>query len=58
MHHIVIYYIGDNLEGQLLGLRQIGALFITELFIMVAMAMLVKTIVAALNIKIKKPQGG
>ena len=58
VHHIVIYYIGDNLEGQLLGLRQIGALFITELFIMVAMAMLVKTIVTALNIKIKKPQGG
>lgn len=51
VHHIIIYYIGDNLEGQLLGLRQIGALFVSEIFIMVAMALLVKRIVKLIPIR-------
>lgn len=51
VHHIIIYYIGDNLEGQLLGLKQICALFVTEVFIMAAMALFVKNIVAAIKTK-------
>ena len=49
VHHIIIYYIGDNLAGQLLGLRQVGALFITEVMLMIAMALLVKGAVRFIN---------
>jgi len=49
VHHIIIYYIGDNLEGRAMGLKQISALFVTEVFIMIAMALLVKNIVALLK---------
>lgn len=49
VHHIIIYYIGDNLEGRAMGLKQLSALFATEVFIMIAMALLVKNIVALLK---------
>ncbi|MBR1622925.1 MAG: acyltransferase [Pseudobutyrivibrio sp.] len=49
VHHIIIYYIGDNLEGKAMGLRQIGALFITEVIIMVAMALFVRGVVNLIN---------
>ena len=49
VHHIIIYYIGDNLEGKVMGIRQIGALFFTEVIIMVAMALLVRKVVKIIN---------
>lgn len=42
VHHIIIYYIGDNLVGEVLGAKRIIALFITEVIIMVAFAFFVK----------------
>ena len=54
VHHIIIYYIGDNLEGQIMGHKQILALFVTEIIIMIAMALLVRNIVKLINQKIFK----
>ena len=51
VHHIIIYYIGDNLGGRLLNLRRIGVLFIAEAFIMLAMALFVKQIEKLIRIK-------
>ena len=56
VHHIIIYYIGDNLEGVIMGRWQIFALFVTEIIIMAAMALLVQKIVKGVNSLIfKKP---
>ena len=54
VHHIIIYYIGDIIEGQIMGHKQILALFVTEIIIMLAMAMLVRNIVNFINQKILK----
>lgn len=51
VHHIIIYYIGDNLGGRLLNLRRIGVLFIAEAFIMLAMALFVKKIEKLIRLK-------
>ena len=42
VHHVIIYYVGDNLAGAPIGGYQVVALFITEIIVMVGMALFVR----------------
>ena len=50
VHHIVIYYIGDNIfEPMTGGIWQVIALFITEIFIMTSLAYFIRSVAGWIN---------
>lgn len=55
VHHIVIYYIGDNIAGPMTGgIWQVVALFITEIIIMVSLAFSVRSVAGWINNRIDR----